>query len=167
MIFLRNIIVVFLLLPNMLLSAQMTHAEVRKSFPEAVKEELACISLISQLQDIQKNDYILLAYRGAAIIVMAKYSSSPRQKLNHFTNGKKELEMGVNKMPLNVELRFLRFTIQQNTPSMLFYDDQEKDLIFIIDHLSDMKDAGYRERIKYFLRESGKCSEEQLTALNQ
>lgn len=160
-------VVVFLLFPHMVLSAQMTHADVRKSFPKAVKVEQECIALIEQLQGIQKNDYILLAYRGAANIVMAKYTSSPNQKLKHFVNGKKELEMGVQKMPNNVELRFLRFTIQQNTPSMLFYDDQEEDLIFIIDHLSDMKDLKYQEGIKKFLRESGKCSDEQLSALNK
>lgn len=167
MTFLRNIFIVFLLFPHLALSAQITHAEVRKIFPKAVKEEQTCVSLINQLQDIQKNDYILLAYRGAATIVMAKYSSSPNQKLNHFTGGKKELEKSIEKMPNNVELRFLRFTIQENTPSMLFYDDQDEDIVFIIEHLSDMKDENYKQRIKEFLRESGECSEEQLTALNQ
>ena len=167
MTFLRNIVVVFLFFPHLVLSAQITHAEVRNSFPIAAQKEQACISLIERLQDIQKNDYILLAYRGAANVVMAKYCSAPNKKLKYFVEGKKELELCVEKMPNNVELRFLRFTIQQNTPSMLFYNDQDEDLIFIIDHLSDMKDPNYLRRMKKFLIDSGKCSEEQLAIINQ
>ncbi|HEY6436600.1 MAG TPA: hypothetical protein VIY47_08420, partial [Ignavibacteriaceae bacterium] len=78
-----------------------------------------------------------------------------------------ELDRSVKKMPKNVELRFLRFTIQQNTPSMLFYDDQDEDLPFILSHIQEVGDPDFKIRIKEFLINSGKLSEVQITQLKR
>jgi hypothetical protein len=79
-----------------------------------------------------KTNAVLLAYQGMAYMLRAKYAINPYNKLSHFNKGKGVLEAAVSKAPQNIEIRFMRFSVQTNAPFFLGYTgqtDQDKALI--------------------------------------
>ena len=74
-------------------------------------------------------------YYGAYLVIWANHTWNPIDKLNTFKKGKIELENAIKQDSKNVELRFLRLSIQANVPKILNYDQNIKsDLIFIKEH---------------------------------
>src|SRR4051812_28711448 len=61
------------------------------------------------------------AYLAAAEMASAQYKINPLSKLSAFNSGKKMLEGAVNSDSINVEIRYIRYTIQNNAPSFLGY----------------------------------------------
>ncbi len=164
---LKHLLLVVLLISSWNLFAQENHIEIRKSFPQIVESEQMCSNLAKELLKLDSSNYYLIAYRGGVNIVLADFASSAKSKMNYFSSGKKDLEFAIEKKPNNVEIRFVRFTIQQKVPKQLRYKNESEDLPFIIDNLSDIIDNTYKKHIKEKLIESGKCSEDQLQILKQ
>ena len=75
------------------------------------------------------------------------------EKYESFTKGKKQLESIIKKYPDNIELHFLRLTIQDNLPSFLGYDDNiSEDKNFIKTKIKEVKnDPDLVERITAYL----------------
>ncbi|HEY2348198.1 MAG TPA: hypothetical protein VGH64_04235 [Puia sp.] len=72
------------------------------------------------------------AFIGAMIMRKAGIGGSPITKLKLFKQGHKLLEAAIAKDPKNAEFRFLRLMIQENSPGILGYkDDEQKDSEFI------------------------------------
>lgn len=74
------------------------------------------------------------AYKGALNMKKAAFLNSLTQKLNTFNQGKALLETEITKLPLNVELRFLRLIIQENAPALLKYNSnlqEDKQIILL------------------------------------
>lgn len=156
-----NFFLILIMFQPALIYSQMDVVEARNQFPLAVQDEGKCREFIKDLSDIPETNYLLRSYRGAANIVMAKFLSSPNKRLQYFLKGKEDLDLGVEKMPTNVEIRYLRFRIQENTPAMLMYDDNDEDLPVLVARINEVKDPDYREKIRNFVLSSGKCTEEQ------
>ena len=67
--------------------------------------------------------------------------NNPIEKLIYFNKGKELLEDAINQDPKSVELKFLRYSIQQNLPKFLLYHDNiEKDLNFVNRKIKSIKD---------------------------
>ncbi|OJV51813.1 MAG: hypothetical protein BGO31_08450 [Bacteroidetes bacterium 43-16] len=99
---------------------------VRKSYEQAVKNEKLCSSLIEQLSG-QTNNVVYLGYLGAFQTIWANHTSNPLAKLNTFNKGKKHIEQAIKAAPDNVELRFIRLSIQVNCPDFLNYSSNIKE----------------------------------------
>jgi hypothetical protein len=96
--------------------------EVRMMYVKAANNEKACKQLIDLLEPYnEKNNPLFLGYKAVATMLMAKYVFFPFTKLSHFNKGKKMLSKSIEADQKNVELRFLRFTVQTNVPSFLNY----------------------------------------------
>lgn len=104
---------------------------------------------------------LFLGYRGAAQAILSGHGFNPARKLKLFNAGVKQLEQAIQLDPKNIELRFLRFSIQCNCPSFLNYNRMlSEDLKFIIDNLQALpsKDKAFKADIVEFLLQSGRCS---------
>ena len=127
--------------------------EVRHLYKEAAIDHDACTKLISELT--RKNNLtasIQLGYKGSAIMMKAKYGFNPFSKLSNFISGKKMLEKSIAIDPSNAELRYLRFTIQNNAPSFLGYkSDITTDKNFLVAALSGMKDVVLKQMIETYI----------------
>ena len=66
---------------------------------------------------INEDDPRKIAYLGAGLMLKSKYS----RKLKYFKKGKNKLDDIINKYPNFVELRWIRYCIQTNTPKILNY----------------------------------------------
>lgn len=95
-----------------------------------------------------------MGYRAGATMLMAKHSLNPFNKLSYFKKGKTMLEKAIQAENNNVELRFLRYTIQTNVPSFLGYSSELiKDRSFLQQSVAGVRDAELKKIITAYLKE--------------
>ena len=108
--------------------------EIRSNYPKALNDKQICNDMITILSKENLNT-IEKGYYGAYLVISANHTWNPIDKLNTFKKGKIEIENAIKQDSKNVELRFLRLSIQANVPKILNYDQNIKsDLIFIKEH---------------------------------
>ena len=95
----------------------------------------------------------LEGYKAVLWFLKARDYYNPYKKYESFTKGKKELESIIKKYPNNIELHFLRLTIQDNLPSFLGYNDNiSEDEKFIKEKVKEIKkDPDLVQRIAAYL----------------
>ncbi len=134
---------------------------VRSEFKLAVEDEDKAKDLIEYLDNFKKSP-VLLGYAGSATILLAKHSFNPIKQYNYFLEGREMLEEAIGVDASCCELRYLRFSIQSNTPGFLNYKKNiEADKIFLINSLRNKisLDKEMRTDIAAALCSSTHCSE--------
>jgi hypothetical protein len=158
-------LILFLILTSFIFS-QLTLTEVRNAYEKAVYNEQTAINLLANLKT--SNSQTFIGYKGAVTIVMAKHVMSPYKKLNYFKTGKDVLEQAIQKEPLNVELTFIRFSIQCNAPKFLDYHSNiNADKLFLLKEVKTIKDVDLKKRITKFLLNSSEVNNAEKTSLQK
>ena len=111
--------------------------QIRKSYIESAQSEENINKLISTCEEYKsKNDSIIYAYRTVADLMLIKYKYNPLYKLKLFTEYSRKLDLIVTNNFNNIEIRFLRYCVQKQTPRFLGYNDNlELDYQFIIQNI--------------------------------
>ncbi|MBP6335248.1 MAG: hypothetical protein KA444_07225 [Bacteroidia bacterium] len=135
--------------------------QIRSGFSQAVQEERSCTDLHSCLiKSFDTANAVLMAYHGTVTVTMAKYTSNPFLKYQYFTDGKSLLERSVMKDPKNLEIRFLRLTVQEHTPGFLGYNEQiPDDKKYILEHLENLNLPQLKKAIINYISVSNYFSE--------
>jgi hypothetical protein len=99
---------------------------IREQFYLAVEDEDALERLEEHLivnfsEDITGYPPIILAYKGGIEALKAKHAFSPFSKFSHLMDALDILETAVSRMPGNLEISFIRFSILDNIPSFFGY----------------------------------------------
>ena len=130
------------------LSAQSIDLDfLRKNYDKAVSDKELCSRMIGDLKE-QKHDNVYLAYLGGLQTIWANHTMNPITKLTTFNEGKSNLEKAVEKAPDNIEIRFIRLSVQKNAPGFLGYnEDIETDKKFIANHKSNVTSASLLQLI--------------------
>jgi len=159
----------FLVLISALTFAQdLTLEEVRKKYPLATKDEIVCGELYASLNGKADGTDLISGYTGGVTMLMAKYCSNPFTKLEYFKDGKKLLEDAISHNKNNIELRFLRFAIQENLPSMLNYDDNlEEDKSYMMKYLPMLELRELKKAIAVYMIKSERTTEKEKAALKK
>ena len=147
----------FFLIRGMVVSANTLEIEdVRLLFHKAESSQNLCIELIELLEPYdEKNNTLLFGYKAGATMLMAKHLNNPFSKLSYFKKGKLMLEKAIQFDQKNVELRFLRYTIQTNVPSFLKYsDNKENDRVFLLQSLNRLNDQKLKNIISTYLKKA-------------
>lgn len=93
------------------------------------------------------------AYTIMTWFLKAKDYYNPVNKLEAFNKGRKLLDNLIKQDSSNLELRFLRYTIQDNAPGFLGYDDNiEEDKKFIQKGYLALTDIDLKTRIISYLK---------------
>jgi len=101
---------------------------------------------------------LMLAYYGAAKTAKANYVSGPFDKYNTAKAGLGKLNASVTKSPTNIEIRFIRYSVELNIPAIMPFTNHTKlDKKFIVNHL-DTEHVFYPE-IKSFMLKYGKLTD--------
>jgi len=108
-------------------------------------------------------NYVLIAYKGAAQTAAAGSVDGVLGKLDYFKKGKALLEQAVSAKPLDIEIRFLRLATQLKAPSFLGYTGEIKsDKSLVINTLvllpSNHSNAYLYRQISAFLLMHGDLS---------
>lgn len=127
-------IIISLLLSLANIQAQeLNLSELRELYIEASFEE----DKANELYELTKNSsiesgYKKFTYHAIAILLQSKFAINPIDKLKSFGEGKEQLEKVISQYPEDIELRFLRFCVQDGTPAILDYKlNMEEDSQFI------------------------------------
>jgi len=136
---------------------------VRNDYKEAAQDKTKVSSFNEQLVSVTKKDSpVLLAYKGAGIALKGRYSKKIKSKKQFFIEGVTLVEYALKKAPKNIEIRFIRLGIQENTPKLLKYKGNiEEDKSFILSHFSTIKSSNLKKHIKAYVLQSKSFSTEQ------
>jgi hypothetical protein len=148
---------------------------IRKTFYQAVEDKTALVKLEDYITKRYSRDSsmytpVILAYSGGIEALKAKYVFSPFSKFSHLIKSLDILDEAVSRMPDNLEVRFIRFSILDNIPGIFGYGKEKaSDKEVIISELL-RKDFGTIDKetqiglIKYLL-ESSNINEEEKSIL--
>tara|TARA_B100000780_G_scaffold192133_1_gene135372 strand:- start:1755 stop:2219 length:465 start_codon:yes stop_codon:yes gene_type:complete len=149
---LTNIIILLLFVINC--TAQTNNLDkIRKEYLETIKNEASIIQLMNTCDKYKnKDNSTISAYKTAAKLMMIEYDYNPLTKLKSFTKHTKTLDYIVINNINNIEIRFLRFCIQKQTPRFLGYNDNlESDYKFIVQNI-DIQSKELQEYINSVLK---------------
>lgn len=137
-------------------------SSVRMEYKEAVLSKEKTELLHNKLSVVTKsNNKVLVAYKGAVIALMAQYEKGVKNKKDKLKEGISLVEYAVESKPNDIEIRFVRLTIQQNIPKFLQYNkDRELDEQFVLENINSVQSNALMNYINDYILESGHFSRE-------
>jgi len=93
----------------------------RKLFMSFATDKSAPKALLAQLKGMPKTA-LTQAYAGMAQAVMAKSIFNPLLKLSRFFSAAKKIDNAILMEPDAIEIRFIRYVLQKNTPTYVGYN---------------------------------------------
>jgi hypothetical protein len=155
----RSVLILFLLAVHSQSDSQ-TNAVVRLRELSSMQSAAAYEEINSLLNQSNIPSEIQSGYRSIAVFMLCKISDSPFDKLKYFKNGKSIMEKAIEENKDCVELRFLRFCVQTNSPWFLNYtSDISIDKIFIMQSWNKLQDEDLKNRIKTVMLQSTSCND--------
>lgn len=129
---------------------------IRNLYRKAAVEEESCRKLIESIpSQLAQTDATLTGYKASGMMIMAKHLVNPFARLMTFSDGKKLLEQVIQSNRKNVELRFLRFSIQTHVPAFLNYDENiEEDKLILLANVKLIAEPGLRQLVTSALLDS-------------
>ncbi len=126
--------------------------EVRKAFYMASESSKANNEFRKLLSGLSSEDPLILGYKGMSEMLVAYHSYNPVTKYLAFARGRDMLEAAIMKDPFNMELRFLRYSVQKNAPGFLLYSSSVLNDKKLLESAlkSNELDADLRSRILEF-----------------
>lgn len=124
----------------------------RKSYALAVTDKNLCQTLISNLKAACPGN-VHLAYLGAFQTIWANHVFNPFSKLKTFNTGKKNIETAVANENMNIEIRFIRLSVQMNCPGFLGYSSNKtEDRDFLKTHITQLQPGILKGMIEKILK---------------
>lgn len=168
LIMMRVMILAFVLLISKEISAQDIDLNtVRNDFNKGVKDEELCKKHLEVLEK-KADSPVERGYAAAYHMFMAKHTSNPFKKMSYFKDGKNKLEKELKANPNNVELRFIRLSIQYHIPKYLGYHHEiEKDKDFVMNNLHKLNDKYTKDKIYKYLKGANMYTADELALLGR
>lgn len=129
---------------------------IRHDYKEAAQDKTKVIALNTQLTSVtKKSNVVLVAYKGAGIALKGRYSKKIKYKKQFFIEGVTLVEYALKIAPNNIELRFIRLGIQENTPKLLKYKGKiVEDKNYILSRFNTVKSLDLKTHIKDYVLQS-------------
>ena len=153
-----------ILLTTLCLNAQaLNFNAIRLAYKHAANDSTKVIEFSKLLSKVNKKDNaVLVAYKGASITLLARQSKTIKEKKEGFIEGVSWLNHAIDQAPNNIEIRFVRIGIQENTPKLLKYKGNiEEDKLFILKQFNYIKSASLKNHIKDYILQSKVFTDEE------
>jgi hypothetical protein len=145
---------IYLLVVISLLSSQQSAVDIallRKTYFQ-VAEGTVSSSLLKSYAIKNLDDPTFRGYFGAAACMSAEETINPASKLSRFNEGRNNLEKAISLDGKNIDLRFLRYTVQCSAPSFLGYSSNKtEDRKFLIENVGGISDNWFKQKVNAFL----------------
>jgi len=133
----------------------------------AIESSSVTDSLYRVLKSAETESPLIVAYIGTLEALKAKHSWNPYNKIRYVSLSQKTMKKAVEQEPSNLEIRFMRFSIQHYTPSFLgFSKDLEEDRKAIVRQFKNRKfglaDAALIRNMAAFMINSDRCLKDEL-----
>ncbi len=144
----------------------------RKDYYEVIHDASLTDTFFTKVYGTSDSSAIIEAYRGAAWALRAKIAWNPMVKLSYLKKSQKTLEVSVGKDSSNLEIRFIRYSIQFHLPRYLgMSNEMEEDFSLIksnlINYASPELPPDVAQFIVKFVIDSGQCTDEELHILEE
>lgn len=93
----------------------------RNKLTLAINDGRTTDSLYNVLNRIPQKTPITIAYLGVLDALKAKHSWNPYSKIRYLDASESAMQQALNQDPHNIEILFIRFSIQYNVPGFLGY----------------------------------------------
>lgn len=154
----------------LLLSSAMAHSgepdvkAIRRQLVIAVDQRSVADSMAKCLGAIKNKSALVIGFLGTAVALKAKHAWNPYNKLKYLNDAEKDFERAVNTEPHNIEIRFMRFSVEHYVPQFLGYNKHlDVDKIEIITQIDQHEYATADHElvgaIIRFLISSKRCTE--------
>jgi hypothetical protein len=112
--------------------------ELRKLYYLSYKEKSAAEKLYTMTRIYSISEPKMLGYKAVASMMMCNYITNPYTRVKYFYAGKGDLEKAIKVSPADVELRYLRYAVQENVPGVLNYSSSmNEDRRILVTYLND------------------------------
>ncbi|PTR00829.1 hypothetical protein C8P68_10156 [Mucilaginibacter yixingensis] len=137
--------------------------KVRAAFVRALNSKQVTDSLYNSLSKAKDKSPILVAYTGSANAMRALHTWNPYFKIKYVGDAEQCFSTAVQQDPHNIEIRFLRFSMEHYVPGFLgFSKNLQADKVEIITQLRaghhGTADAVTVKTIMEFLAQSKRCT---------
>ena len=142
--------------------------KVRTDYKKSFNSKEVTLQLNNYLAEVKETDKkLLVAYKGAVLIIMAKYSKVIKEKKTFFKEGATLLNFAIFEEPANVEMRCIRLSIQENAPKLLKYRaNKTEDKQFIKEGYKNIKSTPIKKYVRGFIMQSKSFSDEEKKEFN-
>lgn len=139
--------------------------KIRLEYPQAVNNFELVSQMEGTLTNIKSGDnVVLMAYKGAVSALNAKFSKQKNEKKKFFKAAIVLIEDALKMDPKNIEIRYIRLSVQQNSPKFLGYHKNiEKDKEFVLTNYENIASKDLRNLIKDFILNSESFSDREKT----
>ena len=101
---------------------------------------------------VKETEVVKFSYKAVSYIMQSKYAFNPYIKWSNFSKGRDMLEIALKQSPSNIEIHFLRFSIQSNIPFFLNYtNDIGNDKKIILEGWNEIEDKDLKSKIKQYI----------------
>jgi len=152
----RALLLIFILWSTTAVAQDQLLADIRQNIGEVFKTDTVCMKMYETFEktDISKSN-LLLGYKGAVEMGVGRHHPNVFKKMGFFNDGKEKLEQSIENEPKNLELRFLRLTIQTNLPTFLGYaENKESDKAFVLANLDAAPSEEFKKRVRGFIKKA-------------
>lgn len=103
----------------------------------------------------KKHDNLIqLAYYGGFQTIWANHVFNPIEKLSTFNKGRKNIDQAAKLAPENIEIIFIRYSIQKNCPWFLGYrSNLKEDRDFLINNASTITSFELKKMVESIIKE--------------
>jgi len=148
--------------------------KIRRDYVEAIKNADVADKLYKDLKAIKNPSPLIMAYLGSADAVRAKHSWNPVNKMAFLKQGCKTIDKAVELSPNQLEIRFLRFSLEHFLPPFLGYSKHleiDKKKILELVQKSNVQalhvDETILKNMVNFMIDSKRCSEAEVNVLRK
>ena len=147
-------------------------AVLKSDLVKAVDDVKLTESLLTKLNKLSDKTALVTAYIGTLEALKAKRAWNPYNKIKYVKVSMQTMQNAINMDKENMEIRFMRFSIQHYTPSFLGFS---KDLILdrkaIVRHYQNenfgVADQALVKNVAKFMVESNRCTPEEVKILKK
>ncbi|MEM7162299.1 MAG: hypothetical protein AAF487_07635 [Bacteroidota bacterium] len=142
-------------------------AGIRNTFYALTLDSENTAEKLEELRQIKERNGLMTAYEAAMEALMAKVAWNPLSKIGHVKKSQEIFDKAIEMDPRNVEIRFLRFSVEWHIPRWLGYSKNlQSDKDFIMNRYTEFDTSCLSQDmlnfINRFLNDSGWFSKSEL-----
>ncbi|MFF5383847.1 hypothetical protein [Pedobacter suwonensis] len=147
-------------------------ATLKANMVKAVENAKLTDSLFDRLNKLPNKTALVTGYLGTLEALKAKHSWNPYNKIKYVGRSLKTMQKAIDMDGENMEIRFMRFSIEFYTPSFLgFSKDLAVDKKEIVKHYQNgnfgLADAELVKNVAKFMIDSKKCTAAEVKILTK
>lgn len=146
-------------------------SDIKKALIKAVESSKTTDSLYAKLQLKKGDNPMITAFIGLTEALMAKHAWNPYSKIKYVAMANNTMKEAVDASSQNMEIRFMRFSIQHYTPAFLGYSKNlEEDRKAIVNHFRNKtlgNDPALIKSIAKFIIDSKRCTPAEVSVLKR